>query len=319
MKTLSFKVLAFLILPAILTPLLAQEQKVEIEKVSEKCDGVPFEDRIRIAVADFGVASLKVPRYEFGSELAVMLTNALQNINCFKVLEKMSVMQSSEVAKEGNLAKEGNIANTVATYDPKMLAAQAILTGDVTEFGSSSGHAQILGVGIKNPKVRFGFILKVINPVTREVMWSESIEVESKKGGAFSGVTFGGVIKIAGSDKYNKAEADALERGIIKAMYLLSEEMDEIPFPEVDNSTVTLIEVSEAGFMDLQNLMNAFKGDSNLKSVTRLSFSENRGTLQLKHDLTTEEVLNIIASKGASIADIIGFEGNTIQMKVKNN
>jgi len=308
--------LLVLILCACLNFSQAQGQKVEFEKVKEKCEGIDFDDRVRIVVADFIVASPKVRYREFGSELATMLTNALHEINCFKVLEKMSVMQSSEVAKEGNLAKEGNIQSYVATDNPQMLAAQAIVTGDITEFASSGGKTTVMGVGVGSPKVRFGFILKVINPRTREVIWSKSIEVVSKKAGAFSGVSIGGWLKVAGSDKFNKAEADAVERGIIQAMYALSDDREEINFPEIDNSSVTVLEVSGAGFMELKKLMDSLKGESQFKSVVRTSFKQDHGTLQIRHELTEDEILNIVAEKGNGLAEIVGFEGNVIQVQI---
>jgi len=225
--------------------------------------------------------------------------------------------RSSLISKQAQgLADNPDIVNYSPEDNFEMLTAQAIVTGDITEFASSGGKTTAMGIGVGGPRVRFGFILKVINPSTREVIWSKSIEVVSKKAGAFSGVSIGNWLKVAGSDKFNKAEADVIERGIIQAMYALSNDREEINFPEVDNSSVTVLKVQGTGFVELKRLMDSLKRENQFKSVVRTSFKQNHGTLVIRHDLTEDEILNIIAEKGAGLAEIIGFEGNVIQVQI---
>lgn len=296
------------------------DQKIEIEKVTEKCEGLPFEDKVRIAVADFQIATPEVPSNQFGSELAVMLTNALGEINCFRVLEKISVMQSSEVAKEKNLSQIGTVDNYLPANDPQMLKSQAVITGDITEFSSTSGKSSVLGVGVSKPKVMFGFILKVIDPRTRELLWSKSIETETKKGGGFSGVQLFGSVNIAGGNKYNKAEADVIERGIIKAMYLLAEDREKIRFPEADNSATVTVAVQGVNFSKLRKLISALQTDDQLKSVSNNGLNGGNGSILIKHELTFDEVLNIVADKGDGQVEVLGFDPgrNIIDVQVIN-
>jgi curli biogenesis system outer membrane secretion channel CsgG len=234
-KSILNPVYNLLMLTLVTTPALnlSAQQDVDIENIREKCTNVPYEDRVRITVVRFNVTTPKAPSGEFGGELATMLSSALQQINCFRVLE--SAINMDDLTLETELSQTGYTQSGSSPEAGKMLGAQAIVTGEVTEFSESNGKAGLAGITLGTNKARVGFVLKVVIPETREIIWAKSIEAESRKPGAFSGLRIFG-IEFAGSSKYNKAVADAMERAIIKGMYHLADERETIPFPTPDNS-----------------------------------------------------------------------------------
>jgi curli biogenesis system outer membrane secretion channel CsgG len=268
------------------------QQKVEIEKVREKCKNIPFEERVRISVTKFDVETPKAPRGEFGKELATMLTNALHQINCFRILE--SVINMDDMTKEIEIGQGGYTADGSSPTSGKMLGAQAIVTGSVTEFSESNGEAGAFGIKFGSKKARIGFILKVINPETRDVLWSRSIEAESRKPGSFKGLKLFG-IELAGGSKYNKAVADAVERGIIKAMYTLGEEKDDIPFP-APNSGVA--EVKEWNYQNCPTLQ------SDVSPSIMLAISETYISNRYYPETVSEtEIVNRLIRAGFKVID----------------
>lgn len=238
MKNFNSLLLFFIVccFSANITPTFAQNQKVEFENVKEKCKGKPFDQRVRVSVARFNVTNPNAKRRGgFGDELATMLSNALSEVNCFRVLQ--SIKNKADMTDELNFGQEGFTANGSSPESGKMLGAQAVITGEVTEFYEGEGRAGAFGISVTKNTARIGFIIQVINPQTREILWSQSVEAQGKKPGKFGGVKLFG-INIAGSSMQNTAIGDAVERGIIKTAVLLAEERETIPFPAV-NSGVT--------------------------------------------------------------------------------
>ncbi len=208
----------------------AQDPKVSIEKIDEQCKGLEYNKRVRLSVASFTVATPSATG-QFGGELSEMLTNALQNVNCFNVL--LSTKDLGDITEEINAGQAGYTSAGSSPQTGKMKGAQVIVTGKVTEFavGESSGGA--FGINVGSNKAKIGFIIKLINPETREIIDSKSINVDGSANG-FKGLKLGG-LKVAGSTKNNKALADACEKGIIQAIQFIAASKDKMPYPEGGN------------------------------------------------------------------------------------
>lgn len=197
-------------------------QKVTMEKVAAQCQSVPFEQRIRLSVTRFSV-STRSAEQEFGGELATMLTNALQEVNCFRVLE--SVINMKDMTSEITLGQEGFTTAGSSPQSGKMLGSQVVVTGEVTEFAEGNNSVKVLGLGGTAAKAHIGFILKVINPETREIVFSRSIDVDGKANG-FSGATLPFGVQVGGTRKGNVALTDAIEKGVIMAVEVLANNKD---------------------------------------------------------------------------------------------
>ncbi|MEQ9442433.1 MAG: CsgG/HfaB family protein, partial [Cyclobacteriaceae bacterium] len=217
----------------------SRAQEVTIEEVAAQCEGVPYDQRIRISVARFSVSTRSAQR-EFGDELATILSNALQGVNCFRVLESVSNLQdmTSEIA----LGQEGFTAAGSSPQSGKMLGPQLVVTGEVTEYAEGDNSVNVLGIGGRSSKAHIGFILKVLNPETREIVFSKSIDVEGKSNG-FSGATILGV-RMTGTQRGNIALSDAIEKGVIIAVQVLATNKDG--FGVTPNSGVAATKVWNA-------------------------------------------------------------------------
>ena len=161
--------IAFSILQLAIIQTYAQPKKnkdkadITIEEVAERCKGILNADKVTVKVARFSV-STNSTRGELGQEMATMLTAAIQQTNCFRVLESNRNMK--DMTGEMGVGQEG-FTDGSGPEAGQLLGAQLIATGEVTEFarGSKGGnYAGIVSIGKSNATV--GFIIKLLNPQT---------------------------------------------------------------------------------------------------------------------------------------------------------
>ena len=237
------------LLIGLLLPSISFSQKTTFEKVQEVCEGTPVAERPRITVARFSVATPKAA-YEFGAELATMLSSALQQTSCFRVLE--SIDNFDDMADEIDLGDSKYTRKGSSPKAGQMMGAQFVITGEVTEYNEGNTGIKFSGLGIGGGKADIGFILKIVNPATREIIYSKSINTQGKKG--FQGLKLFGFEAIGGNFK-NKAVADACEKGIIKAVELLATEKDNLMLAD-DSSSAFKDGQSTSAFTNIE-LVNA--------------------------------------------------------------
>ena len=291
------------------SPLYAQ--KTSVEKIKESCQNLAFEDRLSVTVARFSVSTPKA-QGEFGGELATMLSNALQESACFRVLE--SIKNLDDLTGEIGLGLNGYTNGVSSPQSGKMIGAQMVITGEVTEYNEGRVGASIAGIGFGTNKASVGFILKVINPQTREIVFSKSIDMSSNAPGFTGARLFG--FKIAGGNFRNKAIADACEFAIIKAVEILSEEKDNIPVPEVDSSLSTSeIRATNVNFNKVNMLYQLLKSNINIKTIDK-TFSNGEALFRLTHKGTIDELLENLASKAGGQFEVIGWEAHQLSLKM---
>lgn len=209
--------------------LLSQDEKITFEEIRSSCEGKPFEERVRVTVARFSVSTPDA-QGKFGGELSTMLSNALQQTNCFSVLE--SIKNAEDMTDELGFGASGMTADGSSPQSGKMLGAQVVITGEVTEYNDGRSNLSLGGLSVGSDKARVGFVMKVLNPQTRLVLFSRSINVTGKKNG-FTGVQFLG-LNVAGGNSQNRAVANAVEHAILEAVSVLAENMDNISLPGID-------------------------------------------------------------------------------------
>lgn len=179
---------------------LAQKaQKITLEQITQTCKDLPFDKRLTLRVERFSVSNSRAQEQgEFGGELATMLTNALQKTGCFRMLE----------TNANGVDLSGDALN-----------AQLIVTGEVTEFSEKNTSV----IGISKNRVNIGFILKVLNPQTGDILFSESVNGEGISSGFSSGVFT--------TSKLTGSVANACEQAIIKSVEILANQKDKIQAP----------------------------------------------------------------------------------------
>jgi curli biogenesis system outer membrane secretion channel CsgG len=293
------------------------QDKITLESVKEICKDVPIDKRIPMTVARFAVKT-KSAQNVFGSELAEMLTNALTNVGCFQMLEMIDNID--DLVRENNL-KDNGIMDDDATTDSRFKGAKLVVTGDVTEFeeGSSSGGA--LGINVSSgSKARVGFIIKVINTQTRQILFSESVDMETKKAGIGNISVIG--INLAGGSKRGKLLHDCMERAIIVACDKLAknrEKFNILPAPATGERT-TQIKISNTTFAKITALKNGVKAlTSGAVAVSDVQTKLNgtEGVLTVRHKGTTDELVELLSSSMSNQLEVTGMDKNIINVAMK--
>lgn len=203
----------------------AQAKKISLEELGAECRGTARKDRVRVTVARFSVTSRAAKATgQFGDELTTMLTSALQQTNCFRVLENARIAQA-DMSDELEIGLNG-AANGSAVQQGQMLGAQVIFTAEITEYSEGKSNTSLAGVSVGKKKAKLGMIIMAKDPMTRELLWSRSLSAEGKKGG-FTGLRILG-FETAGSNNVSEAMSAAMEDIIYSAVETLVRERQTI-------------------------------------------------------------------------------------------
>ncbi|MBL7929691.1 MAG: hypothetical protein JNL47_09530 [Bacteroidia bacterium] len=290
------------------------EVQIKMEAVQEKCKDIPFEKRVRVRVSRFNSTAGNSPK-ELGENMSTMLSNALSQVNCFQVLEE--IRKLDDVTKETDLANSEYVDAGTGTEKGKLLQAQIVVTGEVTEYNDATSTSGTLGISSSTSKAKIGFILKVLSPKTGAILKSTSFNVEARKG---SGSSFRFVgIKMSGKTSSNPAVAAALEKGIIQAVEYLAQEKDNIPMPSAEelNSNLTTVVVSNCSFSQKSNTLDMLKNTAGVKSAELAKFENNIATYSVRHHGSSDDLATVIDKKYAGRFEITDLKSGKISMKLK--
>jgi curli biogenesis system outer membrane secretion channel CsgG len=293
---------SFLLLRLVSLSLQAQDSNevgVTYEEVKARCEGRAFEDRARVVVASFRV-SVPNRTYELGDNMAVMLTNALQEINCFRVLEMIQNQYESE--REGYVGNQPN--------------AQLLITGDITEFSEETKSIGALGFRNNTTIIKLGFILKVVNPATRDILWSKSVNVEGKSSGGFvTGPRIPGLgrLTLAGASKDNPAVANALEQGVLEASRLL---VDFVSENEVSAASYTTVVVEGIDYGGMQRMKSTLSDLTGVKAV-KPNFDSGTAYLEVTHSGDTQALMDALYGKISRSHQVKAVSAGEIVLRAK--
>ena len=165
--------------------------------------------KMRLAVMDLNSTALKTaggapasstvaipPPSDFAHGMTEMLTTALVKTDRFVVLERADM---PKVIGEQDFGASGRVNAETAPKEGKIIGAQAIITGDITEFSynqsSEGGNLQMLhGFGAKKDKVTalVAVDIRVIDAATGEVLASERAQGKAQMSNVSASVTSGG-------------------------------------------------------------------------------------------------------------------------------
>ncbi len=284
--------------------------EVTFEAIKEQCKDIPLDQRIRVTVARFSSTASNAPSV-LGENMSTMLTNALSEVNCFNVLEEQKNL--SDMTTEIDASNSDYFNAATGVEKGKMKLAQIIVTGEVTEYNNASTGTRVLGIGGSIKKAKIGFILKIINPQTREILKSTSINTESTSANSFR-VSF-----LSHSTNTDPAVADALEKGIIKATEYLAAEKDNIPLPSEDElgSNLTMVVISNVTFSQKSQSQDLIEKTTGVNSVELSKFEDNTAVYAVRHAGTTDDLATTIDKNYSSKFEITGLKSGEIDVKMK--
>ena len=179
------------------------------EEVAASCAG----PKKRVAILRFGGTG-KYGAYEgwdVGEAIAAQLATALGSTDCFIVADRMVL---SEVLREQELGLAGVVTSETAPAAGKLIGAQVLIKGDITEFETGKkGNGLNLGLGFSNIPLglRLGgnrsvahiaIDFRLIDAATGKILSTEVITSEAKNFGLALGVDYrqGSI----GTDKFSK-------------------------------------------------------------------------------------------------------------------
>ncbi len=143
----------------------------------------------RIAVMTFEDKTSQAYSYGFigkdaGDGFAEMLTTALVKTDDYIVIERN---QLAQLLQEQGLGQSGIVTQESAAQVGKVLGAELVVFGAVSEFGysqqSSGGSTRKFGLGVDNSKATVAVDVRIVDPSTSEIVAAENLrEQRSKKG-----------------------------------------------------------------------------------------------------------------------------------------
>lgn len=300
------------------------KDKVTIEDIKPICTDLPKEKKPRVTVANFKLTAPNAPRDQFGENLATMLTNALQKVQCFRVLERLANMGDvqAELDYQGN---SGNVSKKSTVKKGNMMGANVIVQGEVTEFEQSAGGVGVTLVKTKSYKAKVGIIIRLIDPETREVIASESFNVEKRTGGGVQvGVTmpYGlGSINAMSTAFQNPAVQDATEDCIIKATQYIAGEKDKIDLPEndvPDGASQYTLTFKNIDYTQLGKVTSALEKIPGVSNVNSDDFSDNVANVVVTQNIKLKEVVDkIIAANTGVKLSVSGMTKDAATFTVK--
>jgi curli biogenesis system outer membrane secretion channel CsgG len=325
------------------------DQKFSFEAIKQKCAGLPLESRARLSVARFNTTTrtsdvavqqnanvnntLKGLNQIFGNgqpteradeiplilgdNLSTMLTNALQGVGCFRVLE--SLKNKEDLEGEIN-AGNSKMSSKNAPKAGKQLGAQIVATGEIIEYSDKSKGVNVLGVGAKKKYVKMGFNLKLVNPETRDVIASHVFRVESKGSNSVS------VLGLVSSDIQDPAVAAVMEDGVIQAVQFLARVRDSL------NITANNIPGSSSASAVGQNSVEVVLEGANFQNYTLLtglitttpsyktmekSFSGGVAAFTVMYNGSASAFVESLVNKLSTKFEVVGVDGAKIELKNK--
>lgn len=185
-----------------------------------------------VAVSRFENKSNWRGQWALDRGMADQLTEALVQSEKFVVLERQTV---GDVLAEQDLAASGRAAKSQTAQKGKIIPAQILVTGAITEFEhSSAGGRGGLRVGKftlggKGGVAHVGLIIRLIDTTTSQVLDSQRVEGKAKSGGLGFTTTIKDVS--FGSAGFKKTPlGKATQQAIDSAVAFIISKMEGVPF-----------------------------------------------------------------------------------------
>lgn len=186
------------------------------------------------------------PPSDFGTGLTEMLTTALIDSGRFIVLERKSL---SDVQAEQTLSAGGTVDPATAVPTGKLLGAQAIIRGAVTEYtykhSSTGGNVSALqGIGLAASKAEAMLVIdvRICDAATGQIL--DSVKADGKAKASASAIDIDKKeLKMSASSFTQSPLGQATRQAIDKAVTLICQRMEAYPW----EGRIAEIEKDDAG------------------------------------------------------------------------
>jgi len=208
-------------------------REIQYEEEEEEITPEPFTGiKKRIGVASFENKSGWRGEGRIGDGMSEMLTTALHNTGRFIIVERPSL---GDVLSEQRLQEQGKLAGKTGPATNRLIGAQILIKGAVTEFESSKagGGAGIIikgiGIGGGGKVAHVGIDVRIFDTSTGQVLQSHRAVGEARTSGlAVGGVSGDVAFGIGGFSKTPLGEAT--RKAINNAVKFITREMENVPW-----------------------------------------------------------------------------------------
>lgn len=190
------------------------------------------------------------PPVDFGTGLSEMLTTALINSNRFILLERKAL---SDIQNEQMLATGGTVDPSTSPQPGKLLGAQALIRGAVTEYSyrssSTGGNANVLkGIGIGMSKAEALVVLdvRIYDVATGQII--DSVKAEGKAKSSATAIDVDKEDFKVSTDSFKQSPlGEATRQAIDKAVKFICQRMEKVPW----EGRIAEIDANEDGSIDV--------------------------------------------------------------------
>ena len=173
------------------------------------------------------------PPTDFGTGLSEMLTTALIDTNRFVLLERKAL---ADIQAEQALAASGAVDPATATGNGKILGAQALIRGAVTEYSynssSKGGTASFLkgiSIAVTTSEAMVGLDIRIYDAATGQILDSVRAEGKAKSSATAMGIDRDDW-KVGGSSFKQSPLGAATRQAISRAVVGICKRMDVMPW-----------------------------------------------------------------------------------------
>ena len=282
------------------------KDKVTIEDIQPVCTNLAKNKKPRLTVANFKLTAPNAPKDQYGDNLATMLSNALQKVQCYTVLERIANM--ADVDAEVNYQqKSGNVSAKSKVTKGNQIGANVIVQGEITEFEQSNKSAGIAIVKTTTFKAKVGIIIRMVDPETREIIATESFNVEKKVGGGLKvgvHVPYIGDINAMSTVFQNPAVQDATEDCIIKAVEYIASQKDKVNMPVNDvpeGSAKYILTFKNIEYGQLSTVVAALEKIPGVSNVNSDDFENNNANVVVTQSIKLKDVVEKLMAANTGV------------------
>lgn len=262
----------------------------------------------RVAVVEF--KDMAGYGHNIGNGMADMLVTALVESKKFMVIERKQIAQ---IMAEQGLGMSGLVTAQSAAKVGKLLGAELIVTGSVSEFGTQKNRIggglsalSGLNLGLSSQKARAVVDIRLVNTTTGEIIAAKKAEGEESSN-SLDNVGVSGINFHNSSSWNNTIIGKAARQAVEKSVKIIMQGMASIPWQgkilKVSaDGTVYMKPGSKAGITPGMTFWVYHKGEDLIDPDTGISLgSEDSkiGQIQITGDVAGGKASKGIVKKGA--------------------
>lgn len=234
-----------------------------------------------IAVARFQNTSGINSYLTLGDDFAAQLNDALIQSGRFIVLSRQDL---GSVLTEQDLAESGRLAKSLSAQKGKVIPAQILVTGNITEFQENTqGGGQglnIHGITIGGAKsdAHVAVIVQIIDSTTGEILDSQRVEGLADAS-AFT-IGYSGSFSLGSSSFKKTPLGKAVQIAIDRAVVYISDKLGKLPWQgrvvTVKDGLVYVNAGSDAGIVQGETFIVCRKGESLIDPETGMDLGAEK-------------------------------------------